>query len=207
MVQILLKYFPDLTGFQQDKFEQFYSLFENWNKRINLISRKDLGSFYERHVLHSLSIGYFAKFPVGSRVLDAGTGGGFPGIPLAILRPDVKFHLVDSVGKKILAVKDFATNLQLQNVTVEYNRVEVIKGNFDYVVSRAVAPLAKIVKWTAPLITNSSVNSPESGIFYLKGGEISTELTSLKWNFKQYPLKSVFDEPFFETKLLLHLYR
>ncbi len=207
MIQLITKYFPDLTSAQKVRFEQLYLLYEQWNKRINLISRKDFGAFYEHHVLHSLSVAGFVNFPDGSRVLDAGTGGGFPGIPLAILWPDVKFHLVDSVGKKILAVKDIVAHLHLHNVTADCTRIEAVKGEFDYVVSRAVAPLEQIVKWTAPYLPITSAILPASGIFYLKGGEVAQELTNLKWKSAIYPLKSIFEEPYFETKLLLHLYR
>ncbi|MDZ4203705.1 MAG: 16S rRNA (guanine(527)-N(7))-methyltransferase RsmG [Bacteroidales bacterium] len=207
MIEIIRLYFPLLNAVQQGQLLQMKELYEWWNARINLISRKDMVHFYERHVLHSLSIASFIRFPDGSLVMDAGTGGGFPGIPLAILFPEVQFHLVDSVAKKINAVGEIYTALGLNNVSHECNRIENVKQQFDYIVSRAVTSLPDMVRWTGGKINHQKILDPEPGIFYLKGGDIMEETKSIRWKYNIYYLKKIFNEPYFETKLLVHLHK
>jgi len=206
-MNLLNKYFIDLTPEQIQKFDSMYSLYDEWNRKINLISRRDFDFFYERHVLHSLSIAAFVKFPQRSLVLDAGTGGGFPGIPLAVAFPEVTFHLVDSVSKKIKAVETIAKQLNLSNVVTHCRRIETLQDRYNYVVSRAVAPLERMVQLTSHLLLHDRSLEPCPGIFYLKGGDIHRELTQLDWNYRIYDLKELFSEPFFETKMLIHLYK
>jgi 16S rRNA (guanine527-N7)-methyltransferase len=199
--EIVYKYFPDLTPEQKIRFERLGSLYAEWNQKINVISRKDIDTLYERHVLHSLAIAKYLAFPDGSRILDVGTGGGFPGIPLAILFPACEFVLVDSIGKKMTVVRAIADALKLVNVEAEHARVETLNGKFDFIVSRAVAPAAELYKWTHRLISDA----PERGWLFLKGGDLKEELSALK---KRYVLKDLtewFDEPFFETKKLIHI--
>jgi 16S rRNA (guanine527-N7)-methyltransferase len=158
-------------------------------------------------VLHSLAIAKLVNFPDGCMILDTGTGGGFPGIPLAIYFPAVKFHLVDSIAKKINAVEDIAMQLKLDNVTVQCSRIEKLQGRYNYIVSRAVAPLQQMIQWTSYLLVHERKVEPRPGIFYLKGGDVTDELKNLDWLYRIHPLNDVFSEPFFETKLLVHLYK
>jgi 16S rRNA (guanine527-N7)-methyltransferase len=206
-MELIKKYFPTLEQSQYDKLQNLYPLYEEWNQRINLISRKDFEFFYERHVLHSLAVAKLVNFPDGCMILDAGTGGGFPGIPLAIYFPAVKFHLVDSIAKKINAVEDIAMQLKLDNVTVQCSRIEKLQGRYNYIVSRAVAPLQQMIQWTSYLLVHERKVEPRPGIFYLKGGDVTDELKNLDWLYRIHPLNDVFSEPFFETKLLVHLYK
>lgn len=206
-MELIKKYFPELVVSQIEKLQALYPVYEEWNQKINLISRKDFEFFYERHVLHSLAIAALVSFPGGSRVLDVGTGGGFPGIPLAIFFPEVKFHLVDSIAKKINAVEDIATQLKLNNVTVQCSRIENLAGKYDYIVSRAVAPLQLILQWAFHLLPHNRKIEPPPGIFYLKGGDISGELNNLGCFYQIHPINKVFSETYFETKLLVHLYK
>lgn len=206
-MELIKKYFPALEQSQYDKLYNLYPLYEEWNQRINLISRKDFEFFYERHVLHSLAIAKLVSFPQGTMILDAGTGGGFPGIPLAIIFPDVKFHLVDSIAKKVNAVDDIAVQLNLQNVIVQCSRIENLQGKYNYIVSRAVAPLQQMLQWTSHLLDHNRKVEPRPGIFYLKGGDIAEELKNMDWLYRVHLLNDIFSEPFFETKLLLHLYK
>lgn len=183
-----------------------YPLYEAWNSKINLISRKDFPFFYERHVLHSLSIAKIFHFPAGSHILDAGTGGGFPGIPLAICFPEVHFHLVDSIRKKTTAVQAIASDLGLANISVECIRIENLGSQYNYIVSRAVASLQQMIQWSSQLLVRNKKTEPRPGILYLKGGEVEEELKNISWLYRLYPVSNLFSEPFFETKLLVHLY-
>ena len=203
-MEVLLKYFPDLTADQQAQFSQLDALYRHWNAQINVVSRKDIDQLYERHVLHSLGIAKVCQFAPESRVLDVGTGGGFPGIPLAILFPEVDFHLIDAIGKKIKVVNAAAEALQLSNVQASHVRAEKVKGTFDFVVSRAVTNMPDFVKWTRKKIAKTQRNQLKNGILYLKGGDLSEELQSFPRAI-EYALASYFEEPFFETKKVVHL--
>ncbi|MEZ5195653.1 MAG: 16S rRNA (guanine(527)-N(7))-methyltransferase RsmG [Bacteroidales bacterium] len=205
-MDIINKYFPDLTYPQKESFGLLEDIYSDWNSRINLISRKDFEHFYERHVLHSLGIAKVIQFTNKSSILDVGTGGGFPGIPLAILFPEVNFHLIDSIGKKTKVVYDIATQLDLDNVAVQQIRAEELKGKFDFIVSRAVTSLPDFHKWVTHLISKKNNNPLPNGILYLKGGDFVEELKSLKSKYEVYDLNKYFKEGFFETKKLVHIY-
>ena len=204
-MDIILKYFPNLTPEQIELFEQLQMLYSEWNSRINVISRKDIDKLYERHVLHSLAIAGFVQFREGTTVLDVGTGGGFPGIPLAIYFPEVKFHLVDSIRKKIKVVNEVKTALTLDNVTEEQIRAEDLKGKYDFVVSRAVTRLPEFVKWIRSNIKPQQKNAIPNGILYLKGGELTEELQPFRKTAFVQKLSDWFEEDFFATKKLIHL--
>lgn len=203
-MELILKYFPDLTDVQQAQFNQLQELYEDWNLKINVVSRKDIDELYLRHVLHSLGISKVQPFLPGSRILDVGTGGGFPGIPLAILFPEVQFRLVDSIGKKIKVVEEVVAGLQLQNVKATNSRVETVSGKYDFIVSRAVAHMETFVHWVNDKIAKKSFHDRKNGILYLKGGDLSEEL---KYYPKAtvFPLNDYFEEDFFETKSVVHL--
>ena len=205
-MKLITKYFPEISQDQLGKIEQLQPVYKEWNSKVNLISRNDFQHFYERHVLHSLTIARYIQFPSGSKVLDAGTGGGFPGIPLAIFYPETHFHLVDSIGKKIHAVSNIVSQLNLNNVSTSCTRVENIRGRYNYVVSRAVAPLEKMIEFTAHLLVAGKTSEPRPGIIYLKGGDTSAELKKINWLYRIYYLNEVFNEEYFETKVLIHLY-
>lgn len=181
------------------------SLYTNWNTRINVISRKDIGNIYVNHVLHSLAIAKVFSFGLGAEVADVGTGGGFPGIPLAILFPETRFTLVDSIGKKIRVVKEVIEAADIQNVSAINLRAEQLQGMYDFIVSRAVATLPELLRWTGNKISNKSQHRLPNGLVCLKGGDLSDELTDLKCTYQVYDLKAFFDEPFFESKKLIHL--
>ncbi len=204
-MDIILKYFPNLTENQIQQFQQLQPLYAEWNAQINVISRKDFSEFYERHVLHSLAIAKFINFTDGTKVLDVGTGGGFPGIPLAILFPKVQFHLVDSIGKKIKVVNGVATSLNLKNVTAEQIRAEQLKQQYDFIVSRAVTKLPDFVKWIRKNVIRKQKNAISNGILYLKGGDLSEELKPFKHSIFIQDLSEYFDEEFFSTKKVVHL--
>lgn len=204
-MDIILKYFPDLTEKQIELFKQLEPLYADWNSKINVISRKDFAAFYERHVLHSLGIAKFTKFTDKTKVLDVGTGGGFPGIPLAILFPEVKFHLVDSIGKKIKVVNGVVESLGLKNVKAEQIRAEQLTEKYDFVVSRAVTRLPEFVPWIRKNISKKAFNALPNGVIYLKGGDLSEEIKPFKKNIFVQDLEEYFDEEFFETKKVLHL--
>jgi 16S rRNA (guanine527-N7)-methyltransferase len=199
MIDIIEKYFPELSDRQKEQLTYMQELYEEWNAQINVISRKDMEHFTERHLLHSLSIALYMKFKAGWWVADIGTGGGFPGIPLAILYPDVKFNLIDSIGKKIKVVKAVSEALELKNVTAIWGRAEEQDIQVNVIVTRAVAPLPDLVKWATPLLKAQS-----KGIIALKGGDLTDELQGYKKRSSIIPLSNYFEEPFFESKSLVH---
>ena len=204
-MKIIQKYFPDLTERQIEQFGQLKSLYTEWNAQINVISRKDIDNFYERHVLHSLAISEMITFVDGTSVMDVGTGGGFPGIPLAILYPNVRFHLVDSTGKKIMVVKEVCAQIGLTNVTALHERAEKVKGKFDFIVSRAVTRMNKFIPWIQNKILMEDKNILPNGILYLKGGDLQDELSEVRQDYDVLELSNVFEEPFFETKKVLYV--
>ena len=203
-MELIEKYFPNLTERQREQFDQLDALYRDWNAKINVISRKDIDNLYEHHVLHSLGIAEIINFRPGTRVMDLGTGGGFPGIPLAILFPEVQFHLVDSIKKKILVTTEVAKALGLQNVTTRWCRAEEEKALFDYVVSRAVMPLADLVKIVRKNISRTQQNALPNGLICLKGGELAHETLPLKSHTAITSLSEYFAEPFFETKKVVY---
>ena len=200
----VLKYFPDLTEDQLEKFTKLKDLYKDWNLKINVVSRKDIDEIYLRHVLHSLGIAKVQQFRSGSTVMDVGTGGGFPGIPLAILFPETQFHLVDSIGKKIKVVNEVKEGLGLENVKTSNCRVEEIDEQYDFIVSRAVAQMETFVRWVKGKIKKKSNHELKNGILYLKGGDLSEELAKYE-TAKIYNLSDYFEEDFFETKKVVHL--
>lgn len=203
-MECINKYFNNLTEKQISQFEKLKPVYEQWNAKINVISRKDMDSFYERHVLHSLAIAKVVSFLADSEILDVGTGGGFPGIPLAILFPQTKFTLVDSIGKKIKVVEEVCKELDIKNVTAINSRAEQIDKKFDFIVSRAVTQMPEFVKWVRGKIKKSSKHSLDNGILYLKGGDLTEELASFK-NIQLYEISHFFSEEFFETKKVVYL--
>jgi len=205
-MEIIRKYFDDLNSVQLEMFVKLMPLYQHWNARINVISRKDIDNFYINHVLHSLSIGKIIRFSPGTSILDVGTGGGFPGIPLAILFKESKFTLIDSIGKKIKVVNEVIEELGLTNVTAQQERAENIKTRFDFIVSRAVTNLPTFNSWIKNTISEKSNNILPNGIIYLKGGEFSDELRQLKRKHNIYNISDYFDEPFFETKKVVHIF-
>jgi 16S rRNA (guanine527-N7)-methyltransferase len=207
-MDLILKHFNRLSNKQKEQFEALLSLYGEWNSKINLISRKDMDHFYERHVLHSMAIAKFMRPTNGIKIMDAGTGGGFPGIPLAILFPEASFLLVDSIGKKIKVVESIAESLELNNVKAIQQRIEQVEGRFDFIISRAVTALPDFVQWTEGKIDGNSKCNKSNGIIYLKGGDLEAEikLTPKHKTVKAYPLSAWFEEPFFDTKKLLHVY-
>jgi 16S rRNA (guanine527-N7)-methyltransferase len=202
-MEIIQKYFTDLTEQQLQQFDQLQELYKDWNLKINVVSRKDIDELYLRHVLHSLGIAKVMKFQLNAKVMDVGTGGGFPGIPLAILFPETRFHLVDAIGKKIKVVNEVVEGLGLKNVKTSNCRVEV-KDTYDFIVSRAVAQMETFVNWTKGKIAKKQNHELKNGILYLKGGDLSEELQKYT-SATIYDLTNYFDEPFFETKKVVHL--
>ena len=202
-VQIINKYFPNLSEEQKSQFQQLENLYKDWNEKINVISRKDIDEFYERHVLHSLGISKIMEFADGTKVLDIGTGGGFPGIPLAILFPNVEFTLVDSIGKKITVVNAVAESLGLKNVKAYHERAEKIKDKFHFVVSRAVTQMPVFLRWLKGKFEKEQFNPKHNGVLYLKGGDLGEELAGIKCEI--YNLKDQFGEEFFDTKKVVYL--
>lgn len=198
-------YFPDLTPRQQDQFRQLLELYKEWNEKINVVSRKDIDNLYVNHVLHSLGIAKVITFRKGARILDVGTGGGFPGIPLAILFPDTHFHLVDSIGKKITVVKAVAEAVGLENVKAEQVRAEALTGEYDFVVSRAVTRLKQLYDWTFKRISKRSEHSLPNGILCLKGGDLVEELAEVGRPIRIFPLPDFFEEEYFETKVVVYV--
>jgi 16S rRNA (guanine527-N7)-methyltransferase len=205
-IQQVNKILPNLDESQLNQLIATKALYEIWNQQINVISRKDMDSFYIHHVLHSLSLVTLLKFQPGSRILDLGTGGGFPGIPLAIVFPEVQFHLVDSIGKKIKVVNEVSTALGLKNVTMQHARVEEVKGQFDFVVSRAVAPLAELLSWTKGKYSGAQKNALPNGLICLKGGDLREEIKAVSSSHvvEQYSISDTFQLEFFETKKIIY---
>lgn len=203
--ELILKYFPDLTQEQQKQFDALYELYKDWNEKINVISRKDIDNLYTNHILHSLGIAKVMPFKPGASVLDVGTGGGFPGIPLAILFPETSFHLVDSIGKKITVVNGVATGAGIKNVRGEWIRAEQIKGKYDFIVSRAVTRIKEFYGWVNQKVKEKSIHELENGILYLKGGDLEEELSELKRMYSLYNLSDYFTEDFFETKKVVYV--
>jgi 16S rRNA (guanine527-N7)-methyltransferase len=197
--ELILKYFSGLSDKQKEQFQNLYPLYEDWNAKINVVSRKEFHLFYERHVLHSLSIAAVAELEDGSKVLDVGTGGGFPGIPLAILFPECQFHLVDSIGKKIKVVQGVAESLGLENVRAEQVRMEQVKDKYDVIVTRAVAPLLKLKNWLNGKLDAKSSKSVK-GLICLKGGDLTEEIIEARVKADLYNISDIFEEEFFETK-------
>lgn len=200
----ILKYFPELTQRQKEQFAALETLYKDWNAKINVISRKDIDELYIRHVLHSLAIAKVIDFAPKTQILDVGTGGGFPGIPLAILFPEVEFHLVDSIAKKIRVVTEVSEALGLENLKAEAVRAEKLKGQYDFVVSRAVTRMPKFVGWVKGKIKKRGINSMKNGIFYLKGGDLTEELSEFPQSV-EYPIADFFPNPFFDTKKVVYL--
>ena len=202
---IIKHYFPDITPKQVSQFEKLYALYKDWNDKINVISRKDIDNLYVNHVLHSLGIAKVMQFKPGASILDVGTGGGFPGIPLAILFPETQFYLVDSIGKKITVVKGVAEGVGLKNVRAEQIRAEQVKGEFDFIVSRAVTRIKEFYGWINQKVKEKSVHPLDNGILYLKGGDLEEELGELKRLYQLYELPDYFKEEFFETKKVVYV--
>ncbi|HAF29866.1 MAG TPA: 16S rRNA (guanine(527)-N(7))-methyltransferase RsmG [Bacteroidales bacterium] len=204
-MDIISKYFPGLTEKQNKQFQLLQSLYEEWNNKINVISRKDIDQLYERHILHSLAISKIIHFKPNTTILDVGTGGGFPGIPLAILFPECNFHLIDSIGKKIKVVQEISNSLGLTNLTSEQIRAEDIKNKYDFVVSRAVAAFPLFYDWVKTKLKKDSRNELKNGIIYLKGGDLDEELKDFKSKIKTFNISEFFTESFFETKKIIYL--
>ena len=205
MIRYITKYFPDLTPEQTTQFAQLNDLYADWNAKINVISRKDIENLYEHHVLHSLGIAKVITFRPDTRVMDLGCGGGFPGIPLAILFPDVHFHLVDSIGKKVRVAQEVATAIGLKNVEFSHARGEEIKTKYDFVVTRAVMSLVELVKCVRKNIDTTQHNALPNGIIALKGGELAGEMASMRNICTTWDLSQYFEEPFFDTKKVVHV--
>lgn len=204
-MELILKYFPHLDERQKTQFAALYDLYTDWNSKINVISRKDITNLYEHHVLHSLGIAKMINFTPGTQIMDLGTGGGFPGIPLAILFPEVRFHLVDSIGKKVKVATEVAHAIGLKNVTFRHGRAEEEKQKFDFIVSRAVMPLGDLIKTTRKNIRKEQHNALPNGLICLKGGELEQETMPVKHKAMVYELKNEFTEDFFETKKVVYV--
>ena len=205
IMNIIKKYFPQLTPTQEDKLGQLGELYAFWNAQINVISRQDVENLYERHVLHSLSIAKVVEFREFANILDIGTGGGFPGIPLAIMFPESEFHLVDSIGKKIKVVEEIAKALELNNVRAQHCRAEQADGDYDFVVTRAVARITPLYGWVKHKISQNHVHPLRNGVLALKGGDLDEEMAELKRKYRIYELNQFFDEAFFETKKIVYV--
>ena len=204
-MDLILKYFPELTERQREQFAALLPLYEDWNAKINVISRKDMEHFYEHHVLHSLAIAKVQPFKTMAEVLDVGTGGGFPGIPLAIMFPHARFLLVDSIGKKIKVVSDVVDQLGLQNVRAEQIRAEQVEGEFDFIVSRAVTDLSEFTRWVRGKVSDIHFHKLRNGILYLKGGDLVAELAPFRRKVRTWDISDFYEEEFFETKKVIYL--
>lgn len=204
-MQLIQHYFPHLTQQQQQQFAALDTLYRDWNSKINVISRKDIDNLYLHHILHSLGIAHFIKFTPETEIMDLGTGGGFPGIPLAIMFPDVHFHLVDSIGKKVQVASEIAQSIGLKNVTTRHCRAEEEKGLFDFVVSRAVMPLTDLLKICRKNIKSQQRNAYPNGLICLKGGELSNEIQGVRHQTLTYDLSEAFSEDFFSTKKVIYV--
>jgi 16S rRNA (guanine527-N7)-methyltransferase len=203
-MELILKYFPDLTETQIQQFEALEELYRDWNAKINVVSRKDIDDLYVKHVLHSLAIAKVIQFKDDSSILDVGTGGGFPGVPLAILFPNCQFHLVDSINKKLKVINAVCEAIELTNVKTTHSRVEAIDETFDFIVSRAVTAMPEFTKWVKGKIARKQQNELKNGILYLKGGDLTEELKQYT-NVKAFLLSDYFEEEFFETKKIIYL--
>ena len=201
----ILKYFPEITERQKEQFAALLPLYEDWNAKINVISRKDMDNFYEHHVLHSLAIAKVQPFKPMAEILDVGTGGGFPGIPLAILFPDAHFHLIDSIGKKIKVVQSVAEQLELTNVRTEQIRAEQLRGEYDFIVSRAVTDLSQFTQWVRGKVSTIQYHKLRNGILYLKGGDLTDELAPFKKKARTWDISNFFQEDYFLTKKVIYL--
>ena len=201
----ILKYFPEITERQKEQFAALLPLYEDWNSKINVISRKDMDNFYEHHVLHSLAIAKVQSFKPMAEILDVGTGGGFPGIPLAILFPDARFHLIDSIGKKIKVVQSVAEQLELTNVRTEQIRAEQLRGEYDFIVSRAVTDLSQFTQWVRGKVSTIQYHKLRNGILYLKGGDLTDELAPFKKKARTWDISDFFQEDYFLTKKVIYL--
>jgi 16S rRNA (guanine527-N7)-methyltransferase len=204
-MDLLLKYFPELTERQREQFAALLPLYEDWNSKINVISRKDMANFYEHHVLHSLAIAKVQPFKTQADILDVGTGGGFPGIPLAIMFPHSNFHLVDSIGKKIKVVQSVAESLGLKNVRAEQIRAEQVQGDFDFIVSRAVTDLSQFTQWVRGKVSDIQYHHLRNGILYLKGGDLTDELFPFRKKVRTWDISDFFEEEYFQTKKVIYL--
>ncbi len=204
-MDLILKYFPNLTERQKEQFAALPDLYNDWNSKINVISRKDMDNFVEHHVLHSLAIAKVVQFKTMCDIMDLGTGGGFPGIPLAIMFPDSNFYLVDSIGKKIKVVKDVAEQLQLKNVTAEQIRAEQVQRDFDFIVSRAVTVLSQFAGWVRGKISDIHYHKLRNGIIYLKGGDLTDEIAPFRKKVRTWDIADFFEEPYFETKKVIYM--
>ena len=206
-MELIQRYFPNLSDLQYKQLGALGDLYSDWNAKINVISRKDMAHFYERHVLHSLAIAKVIQFKPDTQILDVGTGGGFPGVPLAILFPDVSFHLVDSIGKKIKVVQEISNAIELTNLSAEHARAEQVSGQFDFVVSRAVTRLAEFYPWVQNKFNKKSFNDLDNGILYLKGLDLMEEFDQLKKPYQLFSLKDYYTEEWFESKGLVFVPR
>lgn len=204
-MDLITKYFPKMTERQKEQFAALLPLYEDWNSKINVISRKDMDNFYEHHVLHSLAIAKVQPFKTMAEILDVGTGGGFPGIPLAIMFPDANFYLIDSIGKKIKVVSDVVQQLDLKNVRAEQIRAEQVVGDFDFIVSRAVTDLSQFTQWVRGKVSDSHYHTLRNGILYLKGGDLTEELAPFKKKVRTWDISDFFEEEFFDTKKVIYL--
>jgi 16S rRNA (guanine527-N7)-methyltransferase len=203
-MEIVLKYFPQLSQNQIQQFSSLKKIYAEWNEKINVISRKDIDNLYERHVLHSLSIAKFIQFRNATKIMDLGTGGGFPGVPLAIFFPDCRFHLVDSIGKKLKIVEAVKDEVGLKNVFTFHSRAEELKFQYDFIVSRAVAPLAELLQWTKGKYLSKDLNTYSNGLICLKGGDIDAELSTVK-RAQKYPVTDYFEEAYFKDKFVIYI--
>lgn len=203
-ISLILKYFPHITEKQKLQFSKLHELYEFWNNQINVVSRKDIDQLYERHVLHSLGIAKVMSFKPGTKIMDVGTGGGFPGIPLAIMFPDSSFHLVDSIGKKIKVVTEVSSALGLTNLTAQHERAEKIKDRYHFIVSRAVTEFPVFYNWVKDKVLKEQFNALPNGILYLKGGDLKEEFGKHYDKAFFYDLKNYFEEEFFDTKKVVH---
>lgn len=205
MIDVILKYFPTLSDTQKQQFAELGVLYPDWNSKINVISRKDIDNLYVNHILHSLAIAKFIDFKAGSSVIDMGTGGGFPGVPLAVMFPEVKFHLVDRIGKKLKVVDDIASKIGLKNVTTQHGDIKEVKGSFDFVVSRAVMDINELIPLVRRLVKRQCINAMPNGLICLKGGTLEGELHKVKSQALVEELSSYFNEEFFATKKVIYL--
>jgi 16S rRNA (guanine527-N7)-methyltransferase len=202
--ELLLKYFPDLTTEQREAFDKLDAVYREWNDKINVVSRRDIDNLYEHHVLHSMAIAKFIKFRNGSKIMDLGTGGGFPGVPLAILFPDCRFHLVDSIGKKLKVIEAAKEAVGLKNIFTFHSRAEDMAYQYDFVVSRAVAPLRELMRWSTTKFLPKHLNEKRNGLICLKGGDLTAEKAGIKI-VESVPLSNYFGEEFFQDKSLIYV--